>query len=161
MATQTASTKQHRCSGCGQLTDDSAGLPSLNQGLSVLWLLPEAFARAYEELFHTAYRLGTDGVGMRDPDSQRSSKPRRAGKMQASGTGKKFKPGHWVVASQRSYERKQYVDRQLRKLARWITSRALDGEELVYRCPQGCGAWIETGWHFCTKCGHNLTADMG
>jgi len=117
--------------------------------------LPEGFTKAYEELFHKALTDKQGGVGGKDPDSQRVSRPKREGKMQA-GPPKKFKADSWIIRSSKAFDRKKYVDRQLRKLARWITSTDMEGEELVTKCPSGCGAMTDASQNFCSKCGINL-----
>jgi hypothetical protein len=144
-----------RCGCCGQLVDDTAGLAQLDTSLEILYLLPDGFVRAYSELFHAAYRDRGPSVLQRDPDSQRSGKKKKPGRMQAGAGGKRFIAGRWVVRSAKAMVRKEYVDRQLRKLARWITSRNVSEEELTSKC--GCGIWLEPNWHYCPKCGTGLT----
>jgi NADH pyrophosphatase NudC (nudix superfamily) len=136
--------------GVGKTTPD-AGLFASRPDLEVLLLLPDTFVRAYTQLFHTALRdIPAD---VKDPDSQREHKPKRAGKIQgAGGGGKKFIAGRWVIRSPKALERKRYVDRQLRKLARWITTEGMRESELTSRC-SGCGVWTEEHWRFCPRCG--------
>lgn len=139
-----------RCGMCGQQVDDTAGLPQLNAAHEVLFLLPDGFVRAYSELFHTAFQDQPPSFTARDPDSQRVSKRKKPGKMQAQGQTT-LKTGRWVVRSERAMDRKRYVDRQLRKIARWISSRNAGEPELVDKCE--CGIWLERGWHYCPRCG--------
>lgn len=140
----------------------SAGVHENRVALEILYLLPKDFVAAYTELFHNALSMGDEGKGAEVERKVQLGRAEGKRVTRASGDSmggarkaKKKAPRGWAVKSTLALQRKEAVDRKLRKLAREVMS----GEDKIarVRCGEGsgsgCGKWLEDGWSFCPGCG--------
>lgn len=140
----------------------SSGLNSRRVAIEILYLLPPTFVKAYEDLFHDAVLLGDEGSGQKaDRDAELGRA--KGGSRQGSRRGSSVFP----IRNAERARQKDWVDRQLRKLARGITTgEAGLGKRLKcgdYKRGQklragekeskGCGKFVEDDWRHCAGCG--------
>lgn len=125
----------------------------------LLLLLPESFVTAYERLFWTA---------LSDPNASRAKEGLDKAKgntgtvlgsdtrLQAAGTGKRFRNTGFIVTSAKALARKQWVDQKLSDLVADIEA-SLRGESLKTRQCKGvgCKRMLDRKWKFCPNCGHS------
>jgi hypothetical protein len=126
----------------------AAGVPSGTIAAQVLFLMPQDFADAYQELFHRALKgaegegggagRGVGDGGAPDPEpleaAERRLREQRRGNapsgmrvrssqevasLRARGGGKRHRD-HWTIRSEEALEQKRRVDRKLRRLGREI-----------------------------------------
>jgi hypothetical protein len=143
-----------------------AGVGARRVAIELLYLLPADFVTTYEDLFHRAILLGDEGRGARE-DAQAElgrasgkTKGKDWGSRGGSGDGSR-KGSVFPVNEKEAFEQKEWVDRQLRKLARQIKMGAGSGVAARVRCSgedsnkngNGCGRWLEEDWDFCPRCG--------
>lgn len=142
-----------------------AGVGSRRVAIELLYLLPDSFVAAYEQLFHEALSLGDEGKGEQNDEQARVGRSKGSG---ASSGSSSRKGSVFPVKNEAKLEQKNWVDRQLRKLARTmaegvvVEDRVKCGQrtERLRKSKMGCGKWMEQGWKFCPSCGlDNSTAE--
>jgi hypothetical protein len=142
----------------------AAGLNDKQVGAEVLWYLPDGFASAYEGLWISAF--GSGAAPARTAESGRVSvvkdQPPRTSSAtvdRVGGVGAGHKKAgadtRDVLRSQRALSTKQWVDRNLRKLAREIGTRMNDESDsnAPRRCAGRCKRWADVEWSYCPNCG--------
>lgn len=137
----------------------SGGLSGIVAANELLLLLPPSFLSSYERLFWTALSSGSEsGARDKDPLGKASGNSGTVlgseNRLQASGTGKKFKQTGFLVASEAALDRKRWVDQKLDGLVKDIDA-SLRGESLKARqCTgQGCKRLLDRKWAYCPWCG--------
>lgn len=110
---------------------ESGGLSSGRLGLEILFLLPDDFVQFYTALFHMALDEGVgnqgkgssgDGTGKESNEDLRIAKGRTGtvlgsdNRLQAQGSGKKYRNTGMTIKSEKALEVKRLVDRGLRTL---------------------------------------------
>lgn len=142
----------------------SAGLSSRSVAAEILFLLPEPFIRAYEELYNEAWGIAAGGRG----DGGKG----KNGTVEAAGVGGrsgriKDRPTEKLslqVKSKRALEVKKRVDKKLRLLVgeMGLDDGEKDGEGGNGRKVKGCrvcGLFTGIGWNYCARCGAKLSLD--
>lgn len=134
----------------GQMT----GMVTANE---LLLLLPEAFVQAYERLFWTALS-DPSAVNTREGiDKAKGNSGTVLGsdtRLQAAGTGKRYRNTGFLIGSEKALARKQWVDQKLDDLVSDINA-SLKGESLRTRqCPgHRCRRMLDRKWNWCPNCG--------
>jgi hypothetical protein len=160
----------------------SAGVPSSQISLQVLYLLPPDFVDAYQALFHKALKgadvggVGGDGREALEKASGRrkakTAEGKTLGQMRGARGGRAHKRA-WTVADEQALGKKQLIDKKLRKLAREIRGllaaemgEKLEvdglglGEDKIARCSgKRCGKFVEGSWKYCPFCGTRRRAE--
>lgn len=142
----------------------SSGLNSRRVAVEILYLLPDTFVKAYQDLFHEAVLLGDEGTGAKaDRDAELGRA--KGGSRQGSRRGSSVFP----IKSEEKARQKDWVDRQLRKLARAINTGEVGGPGERTKCGsykakdkelgKGCGKYIEEGFGYCPGCGRKARPD--
>lgn len=180
---------------------ESGGLSSGRLGLEILFLLPDEFITFYTDLFHRAL---SDGVGNQGKGSSKSATGSgedqdlriakgRTGtvlgsdnRLQAQGSGKKYRNTTLVIKDERALKVKGSVDRALRDLVHSATkslkrgiredsntddtprSKASiedkpaptipgNGSTLPGTCRNTtCHSFLRESWNFCPRCGTSV-----
>jgi hypothetical protein len=137
-----------------------AGVGSRRVAIELLYLLPDSFVAAYEQLFHETFSLGDEGKGQ--ANERQADLGRAKGSGAGSGSGSR-KGSVFPVKNEKKLDQKAWVDRKLREIARKISSGEVE-DEGRYKCGQrtsqarrsagGCGKWNEKNWIYCPYCGH-------
>ena len=135
------------------LTGQGVGFSRVS--LEVLYLLPPEFVEAYVKLFYSAFKDGA-AMNVGDPHAE-PVKVRRSGVKAGAGvakTGRRYRD-HWHIRDEGAFERKQRIDKELRKMVgRMLSGSGDDGRERS-RCG-GCGRWVERKWRYCAWCGEGV-----
>ncbi len=137
----------------------SAGVDTNRAAIQVLFYLPPAFVRAYEELFMGALRIAGEGAGAggeaqalgKAPSGTPGSKGNKT--QLKGGAGKKYK-NSWFIVSDEVLELKARIDKRLRKMGKEIEGDLedirLNGNGVEGSQGEGRGR----GWgKVCQKCG--------
>jgi hypothetical protein len=146
----------------------AAGMKSNRAALELLYLLPDSFLSAYEEVFDRALKLdGSSATGaLKDAAELGKAKGGTSAttgkKTQLSGgAGKKYKL-YWTVKNDAALELKHSLDKKLRRLAREIRQDLADsdvmaaGGKVEGKCRCGrCGQIMNRDWNFCPGCGQH------
>lgn len=137
----------------------SGGMHGKVAANELLLLLPPTFVHAYERLFWRALSTGSGGGagGKEGIDKARGNTGTVLGsetRLQASGTGKKYKNTGFLVASEKALARKNWVDQKLMDLVKDIEA-SMRGESLRTRqcVGQSCKRMLDRKWEFCPSCG--------
>lgn len=125
----------------------------------LLLLLPESFVQAYERLFWTALSDPNAGRAKEGIDKAKGNTGTVLGsdnRLQASGTGKRFRNTGFIVKSEKAVARKAWVDQKLEGLVADIEA-SLRGESLRTRQCKGvgCKRMLDRKWKYCPNCGHS------
>jgi len=140
-----------------------AGVGSRRVAIELLYLLPESFVAAYESLFHEALSLGDEGKGRQNDEQAALGRAASGGSGKGSGGGSR-KNSVFPIKNDEAFAKKEWVDRQLRKLTRAMNGGVgLNEQEERFKCGQrtekaraekkGCGKWQEKNWIYCPFCG--------
>ena len=137
----------------------SGGMNGRVAANELMHMLPPAFVSAYERLFWTALSTGSEGG---QPDREPLGKAKgnsgtvlgSENRLQASGTGKRFKNTGFLVKSEKALARKVWVDQKLQDLVSDIEA-SLRGESLKTRQCKGvsCRRMLDRKWSYCPSCG--------
>ena len=164
----------------------------LNQqklGMEILFLLPDDFVQFYAELFHRALRLDDQSVmhgrsgGLERAKGETSMVLGSDTRLQAGGSGKKWKNTPMSISSVTALDVKDAVDKGLRDLIhdgksmlrKREESQGLEGEKgqnRTSRChgmirvldgtgalirTNTCGRFVKGSWRYCPSCGTELS----
>lgn len=138
----------------------------------LLYLLPDEFVVAYEDLFEVA--LGTDG-GARAVSGAQTGIEKGKGqtqgvvlgsdnRLQAGGGGKKWKERRLPLGSEAGLKLKTAVDKELMSLASKITGELTALAQRNTRAGMnlkckgaGCGRFLKAEYRFCPRCGTRVS----
>lgn len=161
----------------------SAGVPSSQVSLEVLYMLPGEFLRQYEQLFGRALKAD-GGEAARNGQQQamaavgkalvRGGSGTRPNTSQvgpsARGNGRRFKKS-FIVQDERALRLKSLMDKRLRRIAQeidhelaalntstkteWVAEVGSNKRSL--QC-HDCKMFLQYGWQYCPQCGLNRDA---
>ena len=150
----------------------AAGVNERRVAVELLYLLPRDFTLMYEQVFHEAYSLGDEGRGGREEGKGEVGLARRKaggkeGEIRGVGSGGGKKGSVFPVRNMDAVARKDWIDRQLRKITRAVRSGGggigdgeglrcgwrRDGEGVLVKRDKGCGKFMEPNWNWCPSCG--------
>ena len=171
---------------------ESGGLSSGRLGLEILYLLPDDFVQFYGALFHRSLSVG-DGSVMHGRSGGVDKAKGNSGtvlgsdtRLQASGSGKKYKNTPLMIGNEDMLKLKQRLDGRLVQLQREFAeymgiglqgssrdvgqSQALGGEAQVSRTSMPvtiqcrntrCRSFLKREWDYCPRCGTGLVDNQG
>jgi hypothetical protein len=157
---------------------ESGGLPQSQMGLEILFLLPDNFVEFYQGLFHRALRVGDQSVmhgrsgGVERATGTTGTVTGSDTRLQASGTGKKYKRLGLFIGNEKMLRVKDQTDKGLEQLTS-AGRRAVGELEGTHdgaggvnetraqpRC-YACNGFVGKAWRFCSMCGNKLDAAGG
>lgn len=164
---------------------ESGGLAASRLGTEILFLLPDDFVQFYGSLFHRALAVGDSSVmhgrsgGLEKAGGNTGTVTGSDNKLQASGTGKRFKNTPIAIGNETWLKAKQRLDGKLVQLVREFRFELTGGVEggdiglervsngqvsatkttktpqsSTHQCTnQACRRFLKAEWKHCPECG--------
>lgn len=161
----------------------SGGLASGRLGLEILYLLPDDFVQFYGSIFHRAFNVGDSSVmhgrsgGVERASGNTGTVLGSENRLQAQGSGKKWKNTPMTIGSEKVMKLKQRMDKELERITHDAKTElqamgeggqglersgtSMSERETHRQCTNGvCRSFLKAGWKFCPRCGTGTDAGV-